>query len=134
MAPQFLQRFRNSFSYLWLIAVAGYLSVSAGQAMIRNYQSQQQIANQQKQLASLQLEKQRLEALLVYYKTDSYKEIELRQNFLLVMPGERVYALPESGNVRSLEDEALTGDVADTTVRKPQSDEPDWRQWFNYLI
>jgi len=134
MAPQLAQRFRNSFSYLWLVVVAGYLTVSAGQAMVRNYQSQQQIVSLQRQLASLQLEKQRLDALLVYYNTDSYKELELRQDFLLVMPGERVYALPESGNVRSLEDEALAGDQQTSTTRTKQSDEPDWHQWLDYLI
>jgi cell division protein FtsB len=125
---------RHSFNYLWLIAVAGYLVVSAGQAMLRNYNSQQQISTLQQKLSELNLEKQRLEALLVYYKTDTYKEKALRENLLLVRPEERVYALPESGNVRSLEDEVLQPAEKQVAQRSLENAEPSWRQWIDYLF
>ena len=134
MNSALINRFKNSLSYLWLIVVAGYLIVSAGQAMVRNYRSQQQTDTLQQQLSDLQLEQQRLEGLLVYYNTDTYKEQALRQNFLLVMPGERVYALPESGNVRSLEAEALQPVQQPTSAQQKQSIAPDWQQWLNYLL
>jgi cell division protein FtsB len=131
MSPLLFQQFRNSLSYLWLIAAAGYLAVSASQAVIRNYHSQEEINDLEAHLADLKLEKQRLDALVIYYKTDAYKEKQLRQNLLLAKPNETVYALPEAGNVRSLEDEALkpaSAHVAVATV------DPYWQQWLDYLF
>ena len=125
------QRFRNSVGYLWLIVAAGYLAISAGQSVVRNYHSQQDIQGLQHELADLQLEQQRLNALNVYYETDAYKEKQLREDLLMIKPGERVYALPESGNVKSLEDEVLKP----TTPDLPQKQvDPYWQQWVNYLF
>ena len=132
----FWQRFiawlRRSFSFMWLVIVAAYLCVQAGQAVYKNYQSQQQVVDLQNRLAQAQIERDRLTALLVYYQTDSYKEKQLRQDLLLRKPGEAVFALPESAGAINEEQDSQTIVTAATTPT--QNTDPIWRQWVNYLI
>jgi cell division protein FtsB len=121
-----------SFNYLWLIAAATYLAVSASQAVVRNYQSQQITLELKQKLAVASLEKQKLEALIVYYKTDAFKEKELRRALLLAKPNEKVYALPESYNPKNLDQ--LT--VAKSSVPKVKAEiaQTNVEQWVAYLF
>jgi cell division protein FtsB len=129
MVRKILTWIQSSFGYLWLIALAVYFSVSAGQAMYRNYQAQQEVDKLAQQLESAQLERERLEALVVYYKTDAFREKELRRSLLLKLPEEKVYALPESAASRRVE--------AEEAVRRQEedvrTDQPTWQQWIDYL-
>jgi cell division protein FtsB len=51
-------------------------------------------------LSSLRLEEQRLESLVVYYRTATFQELELRRSLLLAKPNEQVFRLPERHNAR----------------------------------
>ena len=95
---------RRSFGVLWLVVIAAYFSVLAGRAVYKNYQEQQTLASLQKQLVAATVQRDRLRALLVYYRTNDYQELALRQDLLLQKPGERVFALPESSTT-TLSDE-----------------------------
>lgn len=128
----FSSRLRSSLNYLWLAAAAVYLSVSAGRAMLNNYHSQQQIETLEQRAVTLKLEQQRLEALLVYLSTDAYKEKELRRALLLIRPGERVYALPESANPQILQDVAVNLPVKSQSAK--DIDSTPWRAWIDYLF
>lgn len=134
---QALRRFfawaRQSVGYLWLVVLAGYLAVSASQSMYRSYQSKKDTQVLRDKLNQALLEKQRLEALIVYYQTDSFKEKELRRTLLLKMPNEKVYALPEASQSEPLlEDSAISGGSQPATNVVDQL--PYWKQWINYII
>jgi len=121
---------RSTFNVLWLVVLAGYLMVVAAQAVYKTYQDQKDITRLEQKLQSDVQERERLQALLVYYQSDSFKEKELRRVLLLQMPNEKVYALPESSTSRQLEEET----VATTDTKQPQAGGPIWRQWLNYLL
>jgi len=129
---RFIAWLARSFSFMWLVVVAAYLCVQAGQAVYKNYQAQQQVSDLQNQLTQAEGERDRLTALLVYYQTDSYKEKQLRQDLLLRKPGEKVYALPESAGAISEEDDGQT--TVSVSQAPAQNTDPIWRQWINYLI
>lgn len=122
--------FQGSFSYLWLVVLAVYISILAGQAIYRNYQSQQETNSLKQQLVAAQQERDRWAALLVYYSTDAYKEKVLRESLLLKRPDEKVYALPES-SVGQLADAVA---AAKRQAPDPRTSLPVWRQWFEYLF
>jgi hypothetical protein len=121
---------QTSFSYVWLVVLAAYFSVLAGQAIYRNYQSQQITTGLQKELSAAKLEKERLTALVVYYHTDAFKEKELRRSLLLKLPEEKVYALPESAIGQKIEE----ADIARLKEEERRSSDPNWKQWFDYLF
>ncbi len=123
-----------SSGYLWLVPVAAYLAFSATQAVARNYSSEKQTRALETQLNAARLERERLAAVIVYYRTDNFKEKELRRALLLVRPEEKVYALPESSSVRSLEEEASSVQSDADKARRNESDLPYWRQWVGYVL
>lgn len=120
---------RRSIRYLWLVGLAGYLVVLAGHAVYKNYQAQQETTGLKKRLIEAGFERERLSALVVYYKTDSFKEKELRRTLLLKKPEEKVYALPESSTSRALEESLANASKANKKV----STAPIWQQWATYL-
>ena len=130
-SASFISWARQSISYLWLIVLAGYFAVAAGTALYHTYQDNQQTASLDNQLAADNLEKARLQALLVYYNTDAYKENQLRASLLLQLPGEKVYALPESSAARTAEQDAAAD--LPQQAKKPVSNLPVWQQWLQYL-
>lgn len=121
---------QGSFGYVWLVVLAAYFSVLAGQAIYRNYQSQQVSDSLEAELIAAKLEKERLEALVVYYRTDAFKEKELRRTLLLKLPEEKVYALPESGIGLQVEE----AEIARREEEERLSSDPNWKQWLNYLF
>lgn len=122
--------FQSSVGYIWLIVLAVYFSILAGQAMYHSYQSQQENNTLKQQLATAQLEEEKWQALLVYYQTDAYKEKVLRESLLLRMPNEQVYALPES----SVGKQAEQAELAKQQPPDPRVNLPIWRQWLDYLF
>lgn len=130
---------RSSFGYLWLVLVAGYLAVNVGQSIIKTYHVKQETASLKQQLADMKLEKQRLEALLVYYQSDVYKEKELRRSMLLKKPNEKVYALPEySDSVSLMDGVAGSSDLVSGSgvkeVDSAQEEKSNWKKWVEYLF
>jgi cell division protein FtsB len=114
-----------------MLPIAAYLSFAASQSVITNYQVQQETKELREQLANANLEKQKLEALIVYYKTDAFKEKELRRALLLARSDEKVYALPESFNAKNLEEMASDKQENITTLDKGMS---NVELWVTYLF
>jgi cell division protein FtsB len=132
MLKTLLRYLQLSLNYLWLIAAATYLAVSASQAVVRNYQSQQITLELKGKLAAASLEKEKLTALIVYYKTDAFKEKELRRALLLAKPTEKVYALPESYNPKSLDQLAVASTVTPKVAQEIAKTNAE--QWLSYLF
>jgi hypothetical protein len=123
------QTSRSFLSIVWLIVLAGYLMVSAGQAVYRSYESQKLTSDLQTQLDKDNQEKERLQALVIYYRTDSFKEKEMRRTLLLKRSNEKVYALPESGLSKTAEEEATNNQNQSKDIT-----DPTWQQWVDYLL
>ena len=131
---------RSSFAFLWLVVLAGYLTVLVGQAVNRNYQDEQDVQHLRDQLVQVKSEKERLQDLLVYYQSDDFKEKELRRSLLMKRPEETMYALPEysfsqTGDENSIAvlEQALPGNTG-TGSEVKGAGTPLWRQWIDYVL
>ena len=129
---QLLKHLRRSANAVWLLVAVGYLGVSAGRAVYANYQEQQQLSSLDIQLVRAQQEKERLQALLVYYASPNYKELEIRRSLLLKISGEQVYALPESSGPSSLDDEEQVASAAPIAVKQARKSIPS--EWMDYFL
>lgn len=119
---------RDLFSWIILGAIALLVIWSLASSIWRSYQIRQDIASAKTNLDSLNLERDRLKSLLVYYQSKSFQEIELRRHFLLKKPDETVVAL------RS--DEPIAG-VATQEELNPQTETPaatGWRLWWQFYF
>jgi cell division protein FtsB len=114
---------------LWLLVAIGYLGVITVRSITASYQSRQYIASLEGRLVALQQERARLESLLVYYQSDSFKEKELRRTLLVRRSEEKVYALPESSAGKAARAQVVTQQSAgDSRLTLPV-----WQQWVQYL-
>jgi cell division protein FtsB len=123
-------KLRRSAGTIWLLLFILYLAALTGNAMFRTYRTTQETEALQRKHQELLLEKQRLEAVLVYYQSETYKEKELRRALLLRLPNETVYALPESGILQIIEQEKQKNNDTKANLHAL----PVWRQWLVYLF
>ena len=129
---QLLTYIRRSANAFWLLIAVAYLSISAGRAVYANYAEQQQLSVLKHQLVDAQQERERLQALLVYYASDDYKELAIRRSLLLKMPGEQVFALPESSGPSSLDDEEQVAAAVTPQIKLSHTSIPS--EWLDYFL
>ncbi len=107
------------------ILVAVYVGFYLVTTVRHNYQLQQQISGEQKQISNLQTANQTLKYQIQYYGTDDYKQEEARAKLGLQAPGEGVILLPHA-------------DGSTTTTQTPVKAKPapklsHWQQWVDFL-
>lgn len=125
---KFKLRTQDYLSWFWLLILVIYLGISAGRSIVANYRANQTIEALKNDILTLQLEKQRLEALAAYYQTDAYKEKELRKRLLLKRPGEKVIAFPDEYVKSKLPKETETDSEDTTKLAKP-----NYEKWIEYF-
>lgn len=114
----------NFVPFLILILVA-YVSFLLYQAVYFNYKTSQKIKALKSDTAGLEDQKLQLEALIAYYKTDSFAELEARKKLGMRMPGEKVIKVDVES--RANQNESTLKEI----VKEPQI--PNWQQWIYYL-
>jgi len=76
-------------------------------------------------IINLESQKTRLQALIAYYKTDTFAELEARKKLGLKMSGEKVIKVDVE-----IKDEQNDQGVKQV-VNEPQT--PNWQMWIYYL-
>lgn len=80
---------------LVILAIVGYGVWTVGNSINRNYQTNQVIDNLKREIVQIQADIVELNNLILYYKTNSFKEIEIRRRLGLKAEGEEVIILPK---------------------------------------
>lgn len=95
-----------------------------------NHQTQQKIDELQTAISTQQAQNDFQQQLLVYYQTQSYKELEARRKLGLKKPDEQAVIVPTS--------DPNEGKASDTTnLTGPLTQEvsiPIWRQWVHLVL
>jgi cell division protein FtsB len=94
------------------LIVAGYLTFSAGTSTVHSFRLASDEAKLRDEVAELQRQKDQLEQIRDYLRTDEYIEFMARRVFGLVKPGENIVVVdapapPAEGNDKA-PDEGLT--------------------------
>lgn len=110
---------RNLWQVIFGI-LAIYLIFLVYQALNFNYLASNKIKTLRKEASYLDAKKSQLEDLIVYYKTDTFKELEARKKLGMRKPGESVLI------VKTLEEEAK--------AQLPKADIEGMRTEPNYLL
>lgn len=75
---------------LLVIAIIGYFIFLIVRSARENYQTSQKIKRLKQEIADIETKKTALQNLNIYYKTQTFKELEARRKLLLKKPGETV--------------------------------------------
>ncbi len=114
-----------NFVPLLILVLVAYVSFLLYQAVYFNYKTSQKINALKSDTLGLEDQKLQLEALISYYKTDSFAELEARKKLGMKMPGEKVIKV-------DVEPKVGQNDLkAEEIIKEPQT--PNWQEWIYYL-
>ncbi len=110
---------------LWTIITIGLIGYTVFiliKGVYRTYQYNQWIGEYATDIDRLEKENERMRNLILYYQTNSFKEVEARQKLGLKAPDEKVVAMPENKDQQTQE-------------AKPKStDMPNYIKWWRWIF
>lgn len=109
-----------------------YVFFILGKAIWINWQLKKQMEQIEKEIAIIQQQNKDLENLILYYKSDSFREVESRKKLGLKKPGEMAVPVPtKTFDNFQQETEAQKEGVSEITKEEKTS---NWRLWWQFLI
>jgi len=103
-----------------------YIVIILGRAVWLNYQVNQQIKSLEREIAQIEQQNKDLQNLISYFKTDSYREKELRQKLSYSKPGETVIVTPK--------DSAIANSAPSDGIDRDYSSKPNWYKWYLFFF
>lgn len=123
-----LTKFANAF-LLYFIVI--YTFFMLGRSVWENFQLQKQISQIDAETINIQKQNKDLENLILYYKSDSFREVEARRKLGLKKPDEKVVSVPvKSFENFSAELEQQKESVSEKQVESKISNSKLWWQYF----
>ncbi len=124
------QRRRTLYKLITLVGmvVLIFVSIALGKEIYRRYQINQEIDTVKQQIEELERKNHEMQALVDYLNTDSFKEIQARQNLGLQKDGEVAVAV-EPGLAADDEDQGSTF-KSDENAQEISNG----KRWWNYFF
>lgn len=122
------KRFRIS-SNLIVLAAFAVLAISlvwnTTEAIYRNYDLQQQVNELEAELEVMELRNQNLAFDVAYYNTETFLELEAREKFNKIKPGEKIVLL-EKNTEPEIDNSSSSNSEVDQSSNK--------QLWFDFLM
>jgi len=118
----------NAVILVAFVIAANWIWGSLGM-MQRNFTLQKELDDKSQQLIVAQLDTENAKLEQRYYQTEEYKELAVRQQLGLVVPGESVLILPPNSPSVIAKDKAAAATASYKVV--PTS---NFSQWMNFLF
>ncbi len=122
-------KFRSKIFSLRLLIFVGliliiFFSISLGKEMYRKYQINKEITSVQEEINSLEQENKEMRDLIEYLNTNSFKEIQARQQLGLQKEGEQAIA------IQSAPEEIQSATRGEEAVKEEQANTIKWWTYF----
>ncbi|MFC1618066.1 septum formation initiator family protein [Patescibacteria group bacterium] len=123
---------RSKFFIIAAVIIIAILVVFLGRVIHHKYQVTEEIKQAKEKKENLVSENDRLQDLLEYLKTDTYKDKVAREDLGLQKEGETVVVVDEGDDVAQLEEELLAMDTS--ADDEPLNYTPTYRKWWDYFF
>ncbi len=135
MNQKFKQATQTSWSIVLRMAIILaiiYVVFGISRSIWKNWQMVENIKKAQETLTALQNENKNLQNLLLYYKTDTFKELEARRQLGLKKPGESVIVIPENSDDKKSTNVTKNSNTKESD-NKTQST-TNLEKWWHFVI
>jgi hypothetical protein len=108
-----------------------YIFYILGHAIWLNWSLKKENDQLKKDIVAIQEKNQNLENLILYYKSDSFKELETREKLGLKKKDEKVVSVP----VRKYNNDQSQAEATINSLnKKPVEKIANWRAWWAFLF
>lgn len=108
-----------------------YIFYILGHAIWLNWSLKKENDQLKKDIVAIQEKNQNLENLILYYKSDSFKELEVREKLGLKKKDEKVVSVP----VRKFNSDQSQAEVTINSLnKKPVEKIANWRAWWAFIF
>lgn len=112
-------------------ALIAYVFFILGKSVYVNWTLKTQIDQAKSEISVINDNNQTLKNLIVYYQSDSFKELEAREQLGLKLPDEKVVAVP----VKKYQNFQAESQAQVLTAGSGPSDElTNWQAWWSYFV
>lgn len=131
MNPTQRLQWGHVFSKVLIYLLVFYTFFMIGKSVWINYKLRQQIKDIESQISDIQKQNKNFENLIIYYQSDSFREVEARRKLGLKKADETVVAVP----VKKYEDyntetQTQKENIADISTSITESNASLWWQYF----
>ena len=115
-----------------LYVVTLYILFILCQVISANLHLKKQIDSLNAQNSQITAQNQNLQNLIVYYQSDSFKELEAREKLGLKLPDEKVVMVP----IKNYQQDVASTDQTATGAQNSTSDKKiaNWQAWWQYIF
>lgn len=126
--PSAMLKAFNRFGY-WLIVVSvvGYTAWVMVGSIRKSYQANRRIADLKQQIDNLKVGNENLRNLLVYYQTNTFRELEARRRLGLKKASEKVFIIPD--HQKGLMNPTVQLDLSNQP-RPPEDQTANYLKWW----
>ena len=129
--PKFKTKLGIVLGKIFVYLIVLYIFFIVGKAIWINWQLKKEISEIERQIVEMEVQNKNLENLILYYKSDSFREIEARKKLGLKKPGEVAIAVP----VKSYDNFQQETEMEKQGVSEvPKEEETaNWQLWWQYF-
>lgn len=125
--------FTNTLGQILILGLVILFLVNIGRSIWKNHQTTLIITNLETDINTLKNEQLNLQNRIIYYNTDTYKELEARRHLGYKKRDENVVALiKKNENIIDLNTDQNLIDKSKTNSKTDNL--PNWQKWIKYIF
>lgn len=125
--------FTSTLGRIVLLGLVILFLVNIGRSIYKNHNIKKQITELESQNHTLKNEKLNLENRILYYDTQTYKELEARKHLNYKKKGEKVVSLITQEDKAS-EENKIINDFKTQNKKSSDDPSPNWQKWWQYIF
>lgn len=125
----FFQQIGSLAVTILIILVIIFIIFNIYKSIMRNHQINEQISSLETEIEEIKKKNNYLENLIIYYNTDTFRELELRRKLGMKKVDERVVIIPENKSSNGKNELGLPT----YEDKKEERQDPNYLKWWRYI-
>lgn len=125
--------FTSTLGRIILLGIVILFLVNISRSIYKNHSIKKQIADLKEEINTLENEKLNLQNRILYYETETYKELEAREHLNYKKKGENVIVYLSDENTTNTE-QSVKHNISQEEKENQADGTPNWQKWMKYIF